>query len=125
MGTNIADILTERGSRYGEFKRHAQITIALKEIIAAYGQNLHDDHREALDMIAHKIGRILNGDPNYVDSWIDVAGYAKLVADRLTTEQETKRAMEQTVSKERGVHNPTVIFDGSKPFPPITNIATY
>lgn len=34
-------------------------------------------------MIAHKIGRILNGDPNYADSWIDIAGYAKLVADRL------------------------------------------
>jgi len=26
---------------------------------------------------------ILNGDPNYVDSWVDIAGYAKLVADRL------------------------------------------
>jgi len=38
-------------------------------------------------MIAHKIGRILNGDPNYADSWIDIAGYAKLVADRLTVEQ--------------------------------------
>lgn len=38
---------------------------------------------EALEMIAHKIGRILNGDPNYDDSWVDIAGYAKLVADRL------------------------------------------
>jgi len=35
-------------------------------------------HREALEMIAHKIGRILNGDPNYADSWHDIAGYAKL-----------------------------------------------
>jgi hypothetical protein len=34
-------------------------------------------------MIAHKIGRILNGDPDYIDSWDDIAGYAKLVADRL------------------------------------------
>lgn len=33
-------------------------------------------------MIAHKIGRILNGDPNYRDSWDDIAGYAKLAADR-------------------------------------------
>ncbi len=23
------------------------------------------------------------GDPNYADSWVDIAGYAKLVADRL------------------------------------------
>jgi hypothetical protein len=34
-------------------------------------------------MICHKLGRIVNGDPNYADSWIDIAGYAKLVADRL------------------------------------------
>ena len=34
-------------------------------------------------MIAHKIGRIINGDPDYDDSWADIAGYAKLVSDRL------------------------------------------
>jgi hypothetical protein len=39
--------------------------------------------KEALEMKAHKIGRILNGDPDYSDSWIDIAGYAQLVADRL------------------------------------------
>jgi hypothetical protein len=49
---------------------------------------MDDDQREALDMIAHKIGRILNGDPNYADSWVDIAGYAKLVADRLESGKE-------------------------------------
>jgi hypothetical protein len=39
--------------------------------------------REALEMVAHKIGRILNGDPKYHDSWHDIIGYTKLVADRL------------------------------------------
>lgn len=42
-----------------------------------------DDQREALEMVAHKIGRILNGDPNYPDSWHDIAGYAQLVDARL------------------------------------------
>jgi hypothetical protein len=37
-------------------------------------------------MIAHKLGRIVNGDPNYVDSWVDIAGYATLVAKRLQGE---------------------------------------
>jgi hypothetical protein len=36
-----------------------------------------------LDMIFTKVGRILNGDSNHIDSWIDIAGYATLVADRL------------------------------------------
>jgi hypothetical protein len=40
--------------------------------------------KEALDMVAHKIGRILNGDPTYTDSWHDIAGYSKLVEDELS-----------------------------------------
>ena len=44
---------------------------------------MDDDQVEALEMIAHKIGRIINGDHSYSDSWHDIAGYAKLVADRL------------------------------------------
>lgn len=84
----ITTTLTERGYRYGKFIDHAQITQELKTIIRIYVARkpvgfLTSDQREALDMICHKIGRILNGDPNYADSWHDIAGYAQLVADRL------------------------------------------
>jgi hypothetical protein len=37
-------------------------------------------------MIQHKIGRILNGDPDYVDNWDDIAGYSQLVAKLLRGE---------------------------------------
>lgn len=79
----IDEILTERGSRYGPFKQHAEVTQAIKRIMFEFPKELADDQREALEMIAHKIGRIVNGDPDYIDSWDDIAGYAKLVADRL------------------------------------------
>ena len=46
-------------------------------------KELSDDKIEALDMCAHKIGRILNGDPSYKDSWTDIIGYAKLVENSL------------------------------------------
>ena len=39
--------------------------------------------RESLEMLAHKVARILNGNPDYVDSWHDVSGYATLVEKRL------------------------------------------
>jgi hypothetical protein len=85
--SDVDAILDERGSRYGSFMGHAHITIALKQIlhnkIASRDLHLFPDQLEALDMICHKLGRIANGDPNYVDSWIDIAGYATLVADRL------------------------------------------
>lgn len=86
--TDIATTLNERGSRYGPFEGHADITQRLKVDMRMHLEGdawirLSPDQAEALEMIAHKIGRILNGDPNYDDSWIDIAGYAKLVADRL------------------------------------------
>lgn len=83
--TDIASTLAERGTRYGSFEGHARITQALKlaMIESPNWLELADDQTEALQMIAHKIGRILNGDPDYDDSWVDIAGYAKLVADRL------------------------------------------
>jgi hypothetical protein len=87
MTTNITQTLAERGSRYGVFTGHAQVTQELKQSIklhlTARNKRLADDQQEALDMIAHKIGRIVNGDPDYADSWHDIAGYAQLVADRL------------------------------------------
>jgi hypothetical protein len=84
---NVDAILNERGSRYGNFLDHATITYQLKELAHGFarerGKNFAYDQAEAIDMIFHKLGRILNGDPNYADSWIDIAGYAQLVADRL------------------------------------------
>ena len=81
---DITDNLQERGQRYGVFTRHAEISQQLKEVINQYQTKvLAADQQEALDIICHKIGRILNGDPDYADSWHDIAGYAQLVADRL------------------------------------------
>ena len=87
---DIQATLDERGSRYGDFMGHAEITCELKGIIAQYAitreKKLEPDQIEALDMICHKIGRILNGDPDYADSWHDIAGYAQLVANRLNND---------------------------------------
>lgn len=82
---NIDKVLEERGNRYGKFDKHAEISQTLKVIMFSYRHrsSMDDDQVEALEMICHKIGRILNGDPDYADSWTDIAGYAKLVADRL------------------------------------------
>ena len=82
---NLAATLAERGTRYGDFSEHARITQTLKSAMAdsQNWRSLMPDQREALEMIQHKVGRILNGDPNYHDSWHDIVGYAKLIADRL------------------------------------------
>lgn len=76
--------LNERGRNYGDFTTQAQLAQSLKQVMVAHGMHqLKPFQRESLEMIQHKISRILNGDPNYVDSWDDIAGYALIVAERL------------------------------------------
>ena len=85
------EILKERGERYGSFIDHARTTHFFKEQMRSSPSwsKMYADQREALDMIAHKIARIVNGDPDYADSWVDIAGYATLVAERLENEKST------------------------------------
>jgi len=79
--------LDARALDYGKFIEGAEVMQMLKRVVQAALNNrdktLAHDQAEAMDMIIHKIGRIVNGNPDVVDHWLDIAGYAKLVADRL------------------------------------------
>ena len=85
--TDVDAVLDSRGKDYGKFIEGAEIMQMLKRLVHNHiedrNKQLAFDQREALDMIIHKIGRIINGNPDKVDSWVDIAGYARLVADRL------------------------------------------
>lgn len=89
MTQTIDQILAERGRRYGSFAGHAFITQDIKEAMKSHvgWDDLDPDMVECLEMVAHKIGRIINGDPHYVDSWTDIIGYTRLVEKRLIAEQ--------------------------------------
>lgn len=83
---SVEDTLIERGNRYGDFTDHAEICQRIKlAMIAGKAKwaSLPDTHKQALEVIADKIARILSGDPNYKDNWHDIQGYAKLVEDRI------------------------------------------
>ena len=83
----VTTILNERGVIYGAFRDNARLAQALKRVMAEQAEDLGktfaDDQWEALEMISTKISRIVTGDPESVDQWDDIAGYATLVADRL------------------------------------------
>lgn len=89
---SLEETLNERGGRYGKFASHARVAMSLKRVISEelYIRNktLVDDQQQALDTICDKIARIVNGDPNYVDNWHDIAGYATLVEDRLRLDKD-------------------------------------
>lgn len=87
----IDKVLEERGSRYGAFKDHAFISQSLQEVLWKT-ENWHKmplDSRQALIVICDKIARMLNGDPEYDDNWVDIIGYATLVLNRI---REANRA---------------------------------
>jgi len=88
----VESMLSERGQKYGSFAIQAATAQEFKAIIAS-SPNWHTKldycQRESLHLIATKISRILNGDPNHIDSWKDIAGYAMLVANQLEEEAKT------------------------------------
>jgi uncharacterized protein YdhG (YjbR/CyaY superfamily) len=85
--SKVDKVLDTRAEQYGSFMQSADTVIRIKGImhnaVARNEVHLYPDQLQALDMIATKISRIVNGNPNHTDSWTDIAGYATLVADRL------------------------------------------
>lgn len=90
MSTDIKAVLAEREKTHGSFVLHSFCTQELKGVVGQHlmeqGRRLDPDMQEAVDMICHKLGRIVAGNSSHVDHWLDIAGYATLIADRLTNE---------------------------------------
>lgn len=84
---NTDEILEDRGKRYGNYLDQTKISQELIGVMQFWWKEkktrLASDQIDALMMIAVKISRIINGDPDYADNWADISGYSKLVADRL------------------------------------------
>jgi hypothetical protein len=80
LNNEITDTLQERGASYGDYNAKTAFIQYMKDEMrhAPTWATMHDGGREALDMIATKIGRLLYGDPQHEDSWLDIGGYAML-----------------------------------------------
>ena len=72
-------ILDEREKTHGDFAKVARAATDLKHSFRRSPGRMTDIQREALDLIATKLARIVCGDPNVRDHWEDIAGYANLV----------------------------------------------
>ena len=75
----LQNMLKTRRETHGDFEEFSEVAQSLKnEMRDTVGwAKLNNSQREALDMIAHKIARILTGDPSHKDHWDDIAGYAQ------------------------------------------------
>lgn len=73
-----SELLSSRGSTHGDYKTMANTVQATKNVwrCGTNWDRLHSGQKEALELIATKIGRILTGDPGHEDHWKDLSGYA-------------------------------------------------
>lgn len=78
----IRDMLEERAKTHGEFAKVALTADALKASLMAEAC-LTTVQWYALQMICSKMARIVNGNPDEIDHWKDIAGYAELVVIEL------------------------------------------
>lgn len=91
---DVQETLSDRDKTHGSYPLVAQTIQDLKVYTRMADDrarknnpdrpNLTPAQAEGLDMIMHKVGRILNGDPNTADHWHDIAGYATLNANLIT-----------------------------------------
>lgn len=79
-------LVGERGKTHGKFSDHARITQSFKRLAHAELYRRHqrgqppltDQQNESIDMILHKLGRIIAGESGFADHWADIAGYAEI-----------------------------------------------
>lgn len=76
-------LLNERQTTHGSFADNAKYGQTLRLFFrqSQHWDRLPVEHREALDMMACKISRILSGQSTFQDHWRDISGYAELAAD--------------------------------------------
>lgn len=82
---NINETLNARQSTHGTFSESAETVQCIKHIMrkSPNWSKLLPVQREGLEMIVHKLGRVLHGDALLLDSMRDVIGYAQLVLNEL------------------------------------------
>lgn len=97
---DLSETLKQRGSVHGDFRDHAAATQRMKAVLHSCPNwtGMRHVHREAAEMIVHKLGRILAGDADHHDHWHDIAGYATLV----TRDIEKRNAPLRVVSDDDG-----------------------
>lgn len=80
--TTTTELLNERGKTHGSFVDNAKHGQALRDYwrSSAGWASMTLVQREALDMMACKLSRILSGQSDFRDHWDDLSGYAQLAA---------------------------------------------
>ena len=90
-------LLTQRRKTHGRFLDNRNLVCELMKIIDSHSSETYKSNPEigvSILYIIQKLTRIITGDPNFIDHWDDLAGYAILQKTILTHEQNIYESME-------------------------------
>lgn len=82
MASSTESILQERGATHGDYEVQARIAQDIKKAMRSgpAWPTMSPAQQDSLEMLAVKISRACTGNPDFLDHWDDLAGYATLVA---------------------------------------------
>lgn len=80
---SVKETLKARRKTHGEYKETALISQTFKDAARSGSSwsNMTAAQKESVDMVLHKVARIVCGNPNEPDHWVDIQGYAKLAEE--------------------------------------------
>jgi hypothetical protein len=87
--SDVKKIIEQRQNTHGDFRKVSSMSqqLCIDMQSGVNWDTMPDHFREGLEMIQHKIARILSGDPHFAEHWLDIAGYATRV--RTIIEEDT------------------------------------
>jgi len=89
-------VIEERSKIYGDFNDIAEVSQKIKDMYYVNNaQELDSIINEGVDMVIHKLSRVICGGSRYVDNFRDIQGYCQLIIDYL--ENQSEEALDSVV----------------------------
>ena len=108
-GIEIDNVLKQREQQYGDFKNVSNIFKGIMNQVnlnkgPLFGLSESSEQWAAVHMIAMKLSRVVSGNPNNRDNWVDIAGYANLVLKSLdkSSSPSIHKSMDTSSSSRKG-----------------------
>jgi hypothetical protein len=82
--------MPDRTKTHGEYLDQADMAERIRNVMFCRCPMLPNYQKAALTLIAEKLSRIITGDSNFEDHWLDIAGYCERVLEILRKEAHGK-----------------------------------
>ena len=92
MSTDAQIIIKSREGTHGNFRQTARTANLVRDALLAHGLiAMAPVQQESLNMIATKLARIVCGNPDCAEHWLDIQGYCELVLEDIAHEEQMRK----------------------------------